>query len=52
MCPEQAFSSDKMVLVLLCGVSVLWLYRNTAKENHRLCPIEATVLEEILCNTT
>lgn len=50
--PRTGISSDKMVLVLLRGVSVHGLYRSTAKENHRLCLIEATVREEIQCNTT
>lgn len=52
MRPEQAFSSDKMVLALLPGVSIHWLYRSTAKENHGFYLIEATVQEEIQCNTT
>lgn len=49
MCPEQAFSSDKTVPVLLHGVSTHGLYRRIAKENHRLCLTVATVLEEIQC---
>lgn len=43
MCPAQAFTSDKMVLVLLCGVPLHWLYRSTASENHRFCLIETTL---------
>lgn len=43
MCPAQAFTSDKMVLVLLCGVPLHWLYMSTANENHRFCLIETTL---------
>lgn len=33
MCPAQAFTSDKMVLVLLHNITLPWLYRRIANEN-------------------
>lgn len=41
MCPAQAFTSDKMVLVWLHSITLPWLYRRIANEN-RLCLKETT----------